>query len=613
MPFQAVLSRHLSVAVGFNLMLTGLAACATGSDASWQSPTVALPAELSDTQTASAKGAAERNYAIAFQLESEENAACVEYYFRATAWAWYAIDPALLTATPPPARAWSLYHSALTKLLVTAQQYGRWNPHLGITIAGPSGLAPLPISYHGFPWKPADFHDLHPVGEYQSPYLSRSYRGPGLGVPLVVVHRSSPQRPFTQEIQPFPATVILRACHPRGSHPALRIDHFTTVPPPIQNGNFRLEFYDPHRQRTLPLANTSVAVAYNLTASLAYSSLEEDRAWLSNFLQPGATGKGDGLLMIEPYQPGKIPIVFIHGLLSDPRTWGDLANELRGHQEITDRYQLMAYRYATGEPFFESAAVLRQQLHELRKTYNPHGVDPAFSQMILIGHSMGGLVAKLQSTYSGDQLWQAAARCPLAQVKTSPLLRAKLTEAFFFDPNPDIQRVIFIGTPHQGSSWARRSLGRIGSMLVKQSEAIQQQHTQLIQNNPNVFHQEIERRFPTSIDLLEPSSPLLNATLTLPFRRNVTIHTIAGDFHTNLRDGPTDTVVPLSSARLRGVNSEKIVAAKHTHLNRHPDTVKEIIRILHQHLRMANHRPRLRDQPQNPTNLVTSPESIFAR
>jgi pimeloyl-ACP methyl ester carboxylesterase len=432
-------------------------------------------------------------------------------------------------------------------------------------------------------------------------------------VPLVAVHRSSPQRPFTQEKQPFPATVILRACHPQGSHPAHRTGHLTTGPASIQNGNFRLEFYDPLRQRTLPLANTSVTVAYDLTASLAYGSLQEDRAWLRNFLQPGATGKGDGLLMIEPYQRGKIPIVFIHGLLSDPRTWGDLANELRSHQEIIDRYQLMAFWYATGEPFFESAAVLRQQLHELRKAYNPQGVDQAFSQMILIGHSMGGLVAKLQTTYSGDLLWQAAARYPLTQINTSPLTRAKLTQAFFFDPNPDIQRVVFIGTPHQGSSWARRSVGRIGSMLVKPSAATQQRHTQLIQDNPDVFYQEIERRFPTSIDLLEPSSPLLNATLTLPFRRKVTIHTIAGDVHTNLCDGPTDTIVPLSSARLRGVTSEKIVAAKHTHLNHHPDTVEEIIRILHQHLRMASHRPSLRGQPQNPTNLVTSPEPIFAR
>ena len=367
------------------------------------------------------------------------------------------------------------------------------------------------------------------------------------------------------------------------------------------------------RQHDLSLDGFRIAVAYDLTAPLAYASQQEDRAWLRNFLQPGATAKGKGLFMIEPYQRGKIPIVFVHGLLSDPRTWGDMANELRGRQETVNRCQLLAFQYGTGEPFLESAATLRRQLEEFRAAYDPQHTDPAFARMVLVGHSMGGLLAKLQTVYSGDRLWQAAASVPLAQIKTTPLMRANLAEAFFFDPNPDIERVVFIGTPHQGSSWAHRIAGRAGSMLVKPSAAIEQRHAQLLEDNPGVWNPELVRRLPTSIDMLEPDSTILNATLALPFRPGVALHTIAGDIRTNLRDGPTDGIVPLSSARLVGVRSEKIVAAKHTRLNRDPATVEEIIRILHEHLGLPGVWPCVTAHCPAPTNLTASPERALAR
>jgi hypothetical protein len=204
--------------------------------------------------------------------------------------------------------------------------------------------------------------------------------------------------------------------------------------------------------------------------------------------------------------------------------------------------------------------------------------------MVLIGHSMGGLVSKLQATYSGEHLWSAAARVPLGAIRTTASTRAELADYFFFDPNPDVTRIVFVGTPHRGSGWARRAIGRLGSALVQTDRSRQAIHAQLISDNPGVFSDELRRRVPTSLDLLEPTSLLLQATAELPFNRGTVLHSIVGDGRYTIGSGPSDGVVPLSSARLPGVMSELHIPTTHTELHRSAEAVLDIKRILQLHL-----------------------------
>src|SRR5690606_2121011 len=113
-------------------------------------------------------------------------------------------------------------------------------------------------------------------------------------------------------------------------------------------------------------------------------------------------------------------------------------------RHLTDRYQFWAFRYSTGTQFFRSAALLRRQLAEVQQAYDPCHEDPAFSQMVIVGHSMGGLLAKLQITYSGDQLWYTLANRPPDMIVTTPDVRNRLVEQLYFDPNPNIARVVYI-------------------------------------------------------------------------------------------------------------------------------------------------------------------------
>ena len=104
------------------------------------------------------------------------------------------------------------------------------------------------------------------------------------------------------------------------------------------------------------LPQAPLLIARDLTAPLAYAASQENDDWVVNFLRPGHDDTLDGLHMREPFQPGKIPVVLIHGLASDPLTWLQLENDLRAQPAIFNRYQFWYFRYDTGDPFLGSAA-----------------------------------------------------------------------------------------------------------------------------------------------------------------------------------------------------------------------------------------------------------------
>ncbi len=562
---------RLALAVASLILVSG---CRTDRPM-WRPAPLVSPVEFSaESIPAGGLGLAEWHYTQGRTLDKAGQAACVDHYFQAAAQSWPAIGE--MPRSAASTRAWGLYHSSVAQLLTSAQRHGRWQPESGLMVQGEVGLVPVPTKYHDFAWEPGDFDELAPVGSYHVPNLNRQVRSAGVGVPLVAVRRVPPSKPFIQDVQSFAATAVLR--------PA---SESLATSPPLDDRSccFALEFLNPLTTHALPAATFDTPLARDLSAPFAYPPREEDRDWLLDFLLPGSSTKDDGLFMLEPYQPGKIPVVFVHGLLSDPLTWTNMVNELRANQHLTDRYQFWGFRYSTGTQFFASAALLRRQLAEIRSVYDPQRADPALSRMVLVGHSMGGLLTKLQVVYSRDELWRTLANRPPSQIVTTPEVRGRLIEQFIFDPNPDISRVVFIGTPHQGSQDASRCIGRIGAALVETSAESEQIRTQLLRDNPGVFNPEFERRIPRSIDLLEPDNPFLHTTLRLPFRAGVQIHSICGVIHRPLRLEPSDGVVALTSARLLGTCSEKIVAAKHTKLTRDSASIAEVARILCEHAR----------------------------
>ncbi len=160
---------------------------------------------------------------------------------------------------------------------------------------------------------------------------------------------------------------------------------------------------------------------------------------------------------------------------------------------------------------------------------------------------------------------------------------ARIARSILFSAIPGCFSCGFYRDSPQGSSWAHRPVGRLGSALVETSAESESVHTQLVHDNPNLFREELIDRFPSSVDLLKPASLLLAATTNLPCSPAVRLHTIYGVSKTTWEGEPADGVVPVAIARLLGVASEREIRAKHAFLHRQPGTISELVRLLPQH------------------------------
>ena len=541
----------------------------------WRSPLLSVPDATILSQQCSVRSGsialakAEIAYVLAIEAMAKEDPRCVDEFFNAAQHAWGVVEEAARENLDLHGRATEIYHSSLTAVVSEGTKFCRLDARRGLRIHTPNGWSFVPIIHHGFPRSAEDFDELEVVGEYSVPQLNNIYRREGVGVPVVVVRNREQSDSFQRKRQAFAATIVLR--HNAGSD----LSEQSTV----------LELHDPLRINSFESTGHSIPMAADTSAPMARALSNGKRSYIQSFLQPGLVKPDEeGLFMLEPYQPGKIPVIFIHGLLSDRLTWANMVNELSARPEFVDRFQFWGFEYPTGEPFLRSAQLLRNQLELIRDRFDPSQSDNALNHIVLVGHSMGGLISKLQVSDSGEQIWDSISNRSFEEVAMVPKIQKQLTEAVFFSPSKSVTRVVFIGTPHKGSALAQRAVGRIGSLLVKQPPSVAEEHSRLINENPCTFSREFSQRFPTSIDLLEPESELLQAIDRLPISPDVRIHSIVGRGNWMIGNGDSDGVVPVSSALHRQSTSSYLVRGKHAKLTENQDVIEEVMRILNEHI-----------------------------
>lgn len=454
-----------------------------------------------------------------------------------------------------------LHHESLRRFLRLAHEHKRVERGVGIKVCLSDNSILVPIVIHDFPWQPGDFTDWRVVGNYTNRNLTSDKKNDGIGVPLVVIRDRcyaalNTACAFMRNQITFPATALLSA------------------------DGCAIDFYNPLKSSKLEIDGFKQPLASDLTADIAYQLQFHEDSRLEGFFRPGQENRDGDLYFMEPFQPEKIPIVLVHGLLSSPAAWSDIYNELRSDPNIRKRYQFWAFRYSTGEPFVKSAHELRDKLNQVMACYSGLDHEQNLEKTILMGHSMGGLVSKVLISETGNKVWNAISKVPLESIAADEMTKQQLAQRLFFSPHPMVSRVVYIATPHEGSETAGRLLGRIASASIKQADT---SYDELLRNNPGVFKDSVSRGLPTSVDLLDPEQPFLNVLSCLPRNPCVPTHTILGTSCMTLRLGQSDGVVSVESAQQKSSQSEERISATHNGLLRHKDTFAELKRILKQH------------------------------
>ncbi len=435
-------------------------------------------------------------------------------------------------------------------------------------------------------WPVEEVDYIEFVSDYEIQGLSSRHHTYGLGVPLIVVrrrnYRNDPAEAYYPPGLSYAATAFVRVQTFDGNVPTHCV----------------LELHDPLVSRFTQIGHKIVPLETDLSTPLAYFLDTPDfneRFHLATLglLNPQRTSRWTGLFMVEPYQPQKIPVVFIHGLWSSPATWMEMFNDLRSFPEIREHFQFWFYQYPTGQPFWVSAAQFREDLSRVRATLDPQRRARALDHMVLIGHSMGGLVARLQTICSEDRFWRLVSHRPIQELNAEEQERQELEKLLFFEPNASIRRIITIGTPYRGSNAARPYVRWFARRVIRLPQLLINRNELLILRNPGFFYNTDLLTITTSIDSLAPNSPVLTAILQAPKAPWVKYHNIVGlvpeDGLLARFTSESDGVVNFASAHLPDADSEITVSAHHLVVHQHPRAILEVRRILREHLSQFQH------------------------
>jgi len=290
-----------------------------------------------------------------------------------------------------------------------------------------------------------------------------------------------------------------------------------------------------------------------------------------------------GLSLLRPHVPGKIPVVLVDGLWGSPRQWAPMVKALEADPFVSERFQFLTFGYSTGDPIPYSAYLLRLELRTLTDRLDPNHADPSWDRMVLIGHSLGGLLCKMMTQDSGSKLWDLIADRPFENLAGPAKVRELLHGSMVFKPIPEVRCLILIATPHRGSPLVWGPIRDLGTRLARRPTPLQEARSSLLATNgSDAFAPSFRAGLPTSIDELAWEHPLLLAIDGLPIDPKVKRHSIIADLRSTSHPGGGDGQVPYASAHHPGATSELLINAGHYCLDI-PDAIGEVARILKEH------------------------------
>ena len=498
----------------------------------------------------------------------------------------------LILSSPNRSREWpearKKYNACIRELashLKEAKRKGGMNEEKRLSL--PFVIEKSPYARDSNPW----FYEAIFMSDEVDPTfrLRESVTVEGMGIPLTGLAPRGGSRPHANVLKDngnvHTLTAILAFDRMVDGKPTLR-----TIPR-LMNEHI---FIGKNKVRQPLAANFSVPIA------LFWKLSDADGTELLGAFRPKKAINTMGLYFSEPYDPRKIPVVFTHGLMSGPATFANLTNRLLVDPVIRENYQFWFFGYPSGLAWTIPASRQRQALKELMQEYNPRGTSREMNNIVMVGHSMGGLITRFNNstkpwtlmkgvfelspeTFEGMTLenWKKG----MAPLHYDEQTLERLQNNFIFSPPQGVTRIVYMATPHRGSTFADNWIGRLGQRLIDLPSDMLEEVTRIATLsrgmfllNPLQLKDEL-----TSIRQLSPNSSLVKYMSELRGSPNVPVHSIIGDRGRNDTPNSSDGVVKYHSSHLDWSASEKIVPSGHS-VQDDPASAVELRRILREHL-----------------------------
>jgi pimeloyl-ACP methyl ester carboxylesterase len=434
----------------------------------------------------------------------------------------------------------------------------------------PVGAIDLKLDLAKFPIGLDEFEQFLLADQFRVRGLSVRNREPGIGTPLLAVRKFDPEMGVSRCV---PATAFLRLPVSLGE-----VDAGTN--------SCSLEIHSAFGGGKVTIGNTQVPLEIDLTTHMAYV-LNQSFIWglgMQQFMSPSKRVRSQ-LIPLSTFATNRIPVVFVHGTFASPVTWAELGNTLAADPVLRERYQIWEFMYGSGNAVAISAGELRDALTATIQKLDPAGTNSKLQQMVVIGHSQGGLLTKFTACATGDKLWKAISDKPLEEYPLPEDQREQLRHLLFVEPLPFVRRVVFISTPHRGSylagSFARRLAARLLSLPSATLSATRHPLTFVKGSSVEKL---LGGRFPTSLDSMSPKNPAMLALADIPVAPNIKAHSIIPVLGDGDLSKGRDGVVAYRSAHVDYVESELVVHGGHSCQNMSA-TIEEVRRILYEHLR----------------------------
>ena len=468
-------------------------------------------------------------------------------------------------------QARDLYNFAVARSIEVIET-GRLNPwDDALKVQSPTGEYILTNVRHGGPeYNPGNYElipgDAIVLG---GTYLDRRVTVDGIGATAVAVSR--------QERKDFRKTFATRLIYANVTALIRFKDHRAEI-----------EFFLPLETERVSLGGHEYPLAADFTAAsfVGLSRERPDKLGFARMVRPEKYADSARLKRLQPYDPNRIPVIFVHGLQDTAASWAPMINAMYEDPDIRRRYQFWVFTYPSGYPYPYSAALLRKELDGVNKTF------PGHKKFVLIGHSMGGIISRLMITDVDDKIWRDFFGKSPAETNISGKARALLEESLIFNHRMDVSRVVFICAPHRGAPMGENWIGRIGTSLVRMPFLVATVPFRTIGAAlvPDPSAAQLNR-IPTSIDTLSPRNRFVVEIEKYPTTPGIPFHTIEGDRGRGDAPNSSDGVVPYWSSHFGGETSELIVPSNHG-APRHPQAIAEVRRILklHAHIKEKSHR-----------------------